>query len=98
MASGVFVLKDDDTLVSMAAAHFASEDDFQDLLAKFPPQSSPAARAAYAVLFVSARQIPRHLRPRPSQASEPLTVEQGNPILGVALGDADDPYRAVHRR
>ena len=36
MASGVFVLKDNDTLVSMEPARFASEDDFQKLLAKFP--------------------------------------------------------------
>jgi hypothetical protein len=36
MASGVFVLKDKDTLVPMEAARFASEDDFQSLLAKFP--------------------------------------------------------------
>lgn len=36
MASGVFVLKDNDTLVSMEAARFASEADFQSLLAKFP--------------------------------------------------------------
>src|SRR6516164_6252957 len=34
--SGVFVLKDEDTLVPMAPAQFASEDDFQSLLAKFP--------------------------------------------------------------
>jgi hypothetical protein len=34
--SGVFVLKDKDTLVPMAPARFASEDDFQSLLAKFP--------------------------------------------------------------
>lgn len=36
MASGVFVLKDKDTLVPMEAADFASENDFQLLLAKFP--------------------------------------------------------------
>jgi hypothetical protein len=36
MASGVFVLKDDDTLVPMETAHFAREADFQSLLAKFP--------------------------------------------------------------
>jgi hypothetical protein len=36
MASGVFVLKDEDTLVSMASAQFASEAIFQRLLAKFP--------------------------------------------------------------
>lgn len=36
MANGVFVLKDKDTLVSMGATQFASEDDFQRLLAKFP--------------------------------------------------------------
>ena len=35
-SSGVFVLKDADTLVPMEAAHFASEDDLQGLLAKFP--------------------------------------------------------------
>jgi hypothetical protein len=35
-SSGVFVLKDKDTLVPMEAAHFASEDDLQGLLAKFP--------------------------------------------------------------
>lgn len=35
-SSGVFVLKDEDTLVPMEAAHFASEDDLQGLLAKFP--------------------------------------------------------------
>jgi hypothetical protein len=33
---GVFVLKDDTTLVSMKTASFASEDDFQRLLALFP--------------------------------------------------------------
>lgn len=33
---GVFVLNDTNTLVSLEAAHFASEDDFQVLLAKFP--------------------------------------------------------------
>ena len=33
---GVFVLNDKNTLVSLEAAHFASEDDFQVLLAKFP--------------------------------------------------------------
>lgn len=33
---GVFVLNDANTLVSLEAAHFASEDDFQVLLAKFP--------------------------------------------------------------
>lgn len=36
MASGVFVLKDKHTLVPMEAADFASENDFQLLLAKFP--------------------------------------------------------------
>lgn len=36
MNSGVFVLKDKDTLVSMGSAQFASEADFQHLLAKFP--------------------------------------------------------------
>src|SRR5215472_17190059 len=36
MASGVFVLKDDDTLVPMETAHFAREANFQSLLAKFP--------------------------------------------------------------
>jgi hypothetical protein len=35
-SSGVFVLKDRDTLVPMEAAQFASEDDLQGLLAKFP--------------------------------------------------------------
>jgi hypothetical protein len=35
MASGVFVLRDN-ALVSMASAQFASEADFQQLLAKFP--------------------------------------------------------------
>src|SRR5271170_3976420 len=35
LASGVFVLKDN-ALVSMASAQFASEEQFQDLLAKFP--------------------------------------------------------------
>ena len=33
---GVFVLNDANTLVSLEAAHFASEDDFQVLPAKFP--------------------------------------------------------------
>ena len=33
---GVFVLNDTNTLVSLEAAHFASEDDFWVLLAKFP--------------------------------------------------------------
>ena len=33
---GVFVLNDTNTLVSLEAAHFASEDDFRVLLAKFP--------------------------------------------------------------
>jgi hypothetical protein len=33
---GVFVLNDANTLTSLEAAHFASEDDFQVLLAKFP--------------------------------------------------------------
>jgi hypothetical protein len=33
---GVFVLNDTNALVSLEAAHFASEDDFQVLLAKFP--------------------------------------------------------------
>lgn len=36
MASGVFVMKDDDTLVPMEAADFVKEDHFQSLLAKFP--------------------------------------------------------------
>jgi len=36
MAAGVFVLRDDQTLVAMQAAHFASEDVFQDLLGRFP--------------------------------------------------------------
>jgi hypothetical protein len=36
VTSGVFVLKDTETLVSMASAQFASEADFQHLLAKFP--------------------------------------------------------------
>lgn len=36
MNSGVFVLTDKDTLVSLGTAHFASEADFQHLLAKFP--------------------------------------------------------------
>lgn len=35
-SSGVFVLRDKDTLVPMEPAHFASEDDLQGLLAKFP--------------------------------------------------------------
>ena len=34
--TGVFVLKDETTLVSMQAASFASEDDFQRLLSSFP--------------------------------------------------------------
>jgi hypothetical protein len=34
--SGVFVLKDKDSMVPTAPARFASEDDFQRLLAKFP--------------------------------------------------------------
>lgn len=36
MAAGVFVLTDATTLVAMEAAHFASEADFQRLLADFP--------------------------------------------------------------
>ena len=32
----VFVLKDAETLVALQPAEFASEDDFQQLLAKFP--------------------------------------------------------------
>lgn len=36
MSAGVFVLKDEATLIAMRAAHFATEDDFQVLLAKFP--------------------------------------------------------------
>ena len=36
MSSGVFVLKDQETLIPMQPASFASEDDFQRLLAKFP--------------------------------------------------------------
>jgi hypothetical protein len=36
MESGVFVLKDRETLVEMRPGHFASEDDFQRLLASFP--------------------------------------------------------------
>ncbi len=34
--TGVFVLRDETTLVAMQAASFASEDDFQRLLASFP--------------------------------------------------------------
>ncbi len=34
--TGVFVLRDEATLVAMQAASFASEDDFQRLLASFP--------------------------------------------------------------
>ena len=34
--AGVFVLKDETTLVAMQAASFATEDDFQRLLASFP--------------------------------------------------------------
>src|SRR5262249_47194419 len=33
---GVFVLKDENTLVEMQSASFVSEDDFQRLLANFP--------------------------------------------------------------
>lgn len=36
MGVGVFVLRDENTLVPMQAASFASEDDFQRLLADFP--------------------------------------------------------------
>lgn len=36
MAAGVFVLTDPTTLVAMEAAHFATEADFQRLLADFP--------------------------------------------------------------
>lgn len=36
MSGGVFVLKDPTTLVAMKPASFASEDDFQRLLAQFP--------------------------------------------------------------
>ena len=36
MAGGVFVLKDQKTLVAMQPASFATEDDFQRLLADFP--------------------------------------------------------------
>jgi hypothetical protein len=35
-AAGVFVLTGEDALVPMQAASFASEDDFQKLLANFP--------------------------------------------------------------
>jgi hypothetical protein len=34
--AGVFVLTAESTLVPMQSAHFASEDDFQHLLARFP--------------------------------------------------------------
>ncbi len=34
--SGLFVLQDDGWLVSMEAAQFATEDDFQRLLERFP--------------------------------------------------------------
>jgi len=34
--TGVFVLRDENTLVPMQVASFASEDDFQRLLADFP--------------------------------------------------------------
>ncbi len=34
--AGVFVVTDQTSLVPMQAANFASEDDFQDLLARFP--------------------------------------------------------------
>jgi hypothetical protein len=34
--TGVFVLRDEATLVAMQAASFATEDDFQRLLASFP--------------------------------------------------------------
>ena len=33
---GVFVFKDDNILVNLRVADFATEDDFQRLLAKFP--------------------------------------------------------------
>lgn len=36
MSGGVFVLKDRDTLVPMGAASFATEDEFQMLIARFP--------------------------------------------------------------
>src|SRR5436305_3635817 len=36
MSSGVFVLKDQQTLIPMQPASFASEEDFQRLLASFP--------------------------------------------------------------
>jgi len=36
MSSGVFVLKDQETLIPMQPASFASEEDFQRLLANFP--------------------------------------------------------------
>ena len=36
MSGGVFVLKDPATLVALKPASFASEDDFQRLLAQFP--------------------------------------------------------------
>ena len=34
--TGVFVLRDTDTLVAMQPASFVTEDDFQDLIARFP--------------------------------------------------------------
>lgn len=34
--SGVFLLQDENTLVPMEAASFATEDDFQRLLSRFP--------------------------------------------------------------
>ena len=36
VGTGVFVLQNESTLVAMQAASFASEDDFQRLLAAFP--------------------------------------------------------------
>jgi hypothetical protein len=34
--SGVFLLQDENTLLPMNAASFATEDDFQKLLSRFP--------------------------------------------------------------
>lgn len=68
MATGVFVLKDKDTLVPKQAARFASEEDFQHLLASFPDllagdQSAASRRCVLSLSRASSRSPIAKLAP-----------------------------------
>src|SRR4051794_37502265 len=96
MASGVFVLKVFENLVAMQPANFATEDDFQRLLADFPAlppgDQIDGASPRRWLLISREKSIPRKMAARPLVARSP--VRGSGWCADARRGEAADRYAA----